>query len=40
MATAASGRTILTMPTTLPGTPAPPTVLTTPSAAAGPGKCG
>ena len=39
MATGASGRKILFVPTKL-GTPAPPTVLPTPSAVPGPGKCG
>ena len=38
MATGPSGRTIFFMPTTLPGTPAAPTVLTVPTATAGAGK--
>lgn len=38
MATGPGARKILFAPTTLPGTPAAPTVLSAPSAAAGPGK--
>ena len=38
MATGSGKSTILFMPTTLPGPAATPTVLSAPSAAAGPGK--